>query len=323
MATTVTGYIQDVLSYAQDGITNAEDYIKQALFQGEQINWIEFNPNYTEPFDFKTQIPAFGTGIIPNVQNDLTLTKQYSDDMYDWWNKIFDRFFADIQSFNMAEEKLQNFFINGYIIQQSVRNQIIDRAREEEIRNTKIAKEKALNDFQSLGWSKPNSFLYNQIDNIEYSLRIADSKLNRDIAIKDEEMYLDFLKFAIQESLNLLPECIKTATSFANQWSQLYNLGAENAKVFLQGLATVEQSIQRYDNTTNERMKLKLQNKTADREYDTDTKWKQSQFNLQKLDFSNKLTLAGVSAYTEIGKAGMQSLNAIIGLSESTANSSI
>lgn len=323
MATTVTGYIEDVLSYAKDGITNAEDYIKQALFQGEQINWIEFNPNYTEPFDFQTQIPAFGTGIIPNVQNDLTLTKQYSDDMYDWWNKIFDRFFADIQSFNMAEEKLQNFFINGYIIQQSVRNQIIDRAREEEIRNTKIAKEKALNDFQSLGWSKPNSFLYNQIDNIEYSLRIADSKLNRDIAIKDEEMYLDFLKFAIQESLNLLPECIKTATSFANQWSQLYNLGAENARVFLQGLATVEQSIQRYDNTTNERMKLKLQNKTADREYDTDTKWKQSQFNLQKLDFSNKLTLAGVSAYTEIGKAGMQSLNAIIGLSESTANSSI
>lgn len=323
MATTVTGYIQDVLSYAQDGITNAENYIEQALFQGEQINWIEFNPNYTEPFDFQTQIPAFGTGIIPNVQNDLTLTKQYSDDMYDWWNKIFDRFFADIQSFNMAEEKLQNFFINGYIIQQSVRNQILDRAREEEIRNTKIAKEKALNDFQSLGWSKPNSFLYNQIDNIEYSLRIADSKLNRDIAIKDEEMYLDFLKFAIQESLNLLPECIKTATSFANQWSQLYNLGAENARVFLQGLATVEQSIQRYDNTTNERMKLKLQNKTADREYDTDTKWKQSQFNLQKLDFSNKLTLAGVSAYTEIGKAGMQSLNAIIGLSESTANSSI
>ena len=323
MATTVTGYIQDVLSYAQDGITNAENYIEQALFQGEQINWIEFNPNYTEPFDFQTQIPAFGTGIIPNVQNDLTLTKQYSDDMYDWWNKIFDRFFADIQSFNMAEEKLQNFFINGYIIQQSVRNQIIDRAREEEIRNTKIAKEKALNDFQSLGWSKPNSFLYNQIDNIEYSLRIADSKLNRDIAIKDEEMYLDFLKFAIQESLNLLPECIKTATSFANQWSQIYNLGAENARVFLQGLATVEQSIQRYDNTTNERIKLKLQNKTADREYDTDTKWKQSQFNLQKLDFSNKLTLAGVSAYTEIGKAGMQSLNAIIGLSESTANSSI
>lgn len=323
MATTVTGYIQEVLSYAQDGITNAENYIEQALFQGEQINWIEFNPNYTEPFDFQTQIPAFGTGIIPNVQNDLTLTKQYSDDMYDWWNKIFDRFFADIQSFNMAEEKLQNFFINGYIIQQSVRNQIIDRAREEEIRNTKIAKEKALNDFQSLGWSKPNSFLYNQIDNIEYSLRIADSKLNRDIAIKDEEMYLDFLKFAIQESLNLLPECIKTATSFANQWSQIYNLGAENARVFLQGLATVEQSIQRYDNTTNERMKLKLQNKTADREYDTDTKWKQSQFNLQKLDFSNKLTLAGVSAYTEIGKAGMQSLNAIIGLSESTANSSI
>lgn len=320
---TVTGYIQEVLSYAQDGITNAENYIEQALFHGEQINWIEFNPNYTEPFDFQTQIPAFGTGIIPNIQNDLTLTKQYSDDMYDWWNKIFDRFFADIQSFNMAEEKLQNFFINGYIIQQSIRNQIIDRAREEEIRNTKIAKEKALNDFQSLGWSKPNSFLYNQIDNIEYSLRIADSKLNRDIAIKDEEMYLDFLKFAIQESLNLLPECIKTATSFANQWSQLYNLGAENARVFLQGLATVEQSIQRYDNTTNERMKLKLQNKTADREYDTDIKWKQSQFNLQKLDFSNKLTLAGVSAYTEIGKAGMQSLNAIIGLSESTANSSI
>ena len=320
---TVTGYIQEVLSYAQDGITNAEDYIEQALFHGEQVNWIDFNPDYTEPFDFQSQISAFGTGIIPNVQNDLTLVKQYSDDMYDWWNKIFDRFFADIQSFNMAEEKLQNFFINGYIIQQSVRNQIIDRAREEEIRNTKIAKEKALNDFQSLGWSKPNSFLYNQIDNIEYSLRIADSKLNRDIAIKDEEMYLDFLKFAIQESLNLLPECIKTATSFANQWSQIYNLGAENAKVFLQGLATVEQSIQRYDNTTNERMKLKLQNKTADREYDTDTKWKKSQFDLQKLDFSNKLTLSGVSAYTEIGKAGMQSLNAIIGLSESTANSSI
>lgn len=320
---TVTGYIQEVLSYAQDGITNAENYIEQALFHGEQVNWIDFNPNYTEPFDFQTQIPAFGTGIIPNVQNDLTLVKQYSDDMYDWWNKIFDRFFADIQSFNMAEEKLQNFFINGYIIQQSVRNQIIDRAREEEIRNTKIAKEKALNDFQSLGWSKPNSFLYNQIDNIEYSIRIADSKLNRDIAIKDEEMYLDFLKFAIQESLNLLPECIKTATSFANQWSQIYNLGAENARVFLQGLATVEQSIQRYDNTTNERMRLKLQNKTADREYDTDTKWKKSQFDLQKLDFSNKLTLAGVSAYTEIGKAGMQSLNAIIGLSESTANSSI
>ena len=34
-------------------------------------------------------------------------------------------------------------------------------------------------------------------------------------------------------------------------------------------------------------------------------------------------TVLQVFGYTEIGEAGMQSLNAIIGLSESTANSSI
>lgn len=319
IVTAVDTYLAQAHQFATDGINNADQYIRDAIFESNDINSIDFDPSYSDPWDFSTQIPAFGLGTITNIQNDLTNIKEYSDDMYNNFNNLYDRFFKKIHSFEMAEESLQKFFDTGYLIDKDIRNQMTDRVREEELRNNRIAKKNVMNEFQSLGWTKPNSYLYNKLDDLDYVLRTSDSKLNRDLAVRDSELYLDFRKFAIQQSLSLLPECIKACTQFSTQWMQLYNIGAENAKVYIQGMGVVEQSIQRYENTAHNRINDKLNKKVADRNYDTDIKWKKSQFELSKLDFKTKLRMAGVVAYTEIGKAGLNANNAIIGLS-STIN---
>lgn len=319
---TVESMITNAKEYADEAITTSFSSISDAMEQTNNINWVTLNTNPSSTVNWPDNLSLpFTKGDIPTLdQNTFQYLNLYQNDWLEKYRLIMSENFADLISFNYAEKKLESILQTGIIIDKTVQDQIINRAIDQEISQFNQARDQVNNDWVSKGWNIPSSFQISRLDNLQRDLDNKISSVNRDYVIKNQDLYVDMTKFAIQVSTELLPKCVDIASAFAGRYSQIYNYGAENVKNYLTGLGVVNDSIRNYHNTLVSRVQTGLQETQSWRNYDLDAKNKQVQFELQKVKFHVDSTLTGAQLLATIGNAALSANNSIISLSASAFN---
>lgn len=319
---TVESMITNAKEYSDEAITTAFDNIEDAMSQTNNINWVTLQPTPSSTVTWPDNISApFSKGDIPTMdQNTFQYINLYQNDWLEKYRLIMSENFSDLFSFQYAEDKLESILQTGVIIDKTVQDQIINRAIDQEISQFNQARDQVNQEWVSKGWNIPSSFQVSRLDNLQRDLDNKISGINRDYVIKNQDLYVDMTKFAIQTSTELLPKCVDIASAFAGRYSQIYNYGAENVKNYLTGLSVVNDSIRNYHNVLIQRVQTSLQENQSWRTYDLDSKNKQVQFELQKVKFQVDSTLTGAQLLATIGNAALSANNSIISLSAGAFN---
>lgn len=320
MADTVFDQAQNFIyqgqSYATEAIQKAIDDIDKAMTASANAQLLAFDNTIKSTVYAQNNFikDPFSKNDIPPIDNMLLIVEPFLEQWLQKFNLIMNDYFKNILSFGMGEKAIQDILQNGYIIKQSISNQIISRAMDTENSKLKQNNEQITLEFLSKGYSIPNFMLLNRLDKAQQQYNEAVSQVNRDLAIKLQELQTDMTKFSIDKALDLLPKCIDIASRFSGQYAQIFNYGVESAKTYIQGLATVNDSIKIYEDAVLDLSKVQIEHLEKDRRYDLDNKSKQADFALQKVELNTKTTIAGVEALTRIGTAGLQAQQSIINL---------
>jgi hypothetical protein len=309
-------FIEQGKMYANQAIDRAMQDVDRAITISDNAQLLPFSSSITSS-NYSTNnfiVTPFTKNDIPQIDNNFLIAKKYLDEWIAKFNLIMNSYFKNILSFNMGEKAIQDILTYGYIIKQSISNQIISRAMDTESSKLKTNNEKITLEFLSKGYTIPNFMLLNRLDQANQQYNEAVSQINRDLAIKLQELQTDMTKFSIDKALDLLPKCVQIASQFSSQYAQIFSYGVESAKAYIQGLAAVNDSIRIYEDTVLDLSKVQIEHIEKDRRYDLDNKSKQAEFNLQKIELNTKTTIAGVEALTRIGTAGLQAQQSIINL---------
>ena len=312
----VVNFITNAEAYQSQAISDVFTYTSQAITNANNVNWVQLNLSPWEKFIWNTPIQdPYNKSDIPAPDNMFVYLDMY---LQDWMNKyrllMKENFSTALPYFELSNNKLMSIVNDGFLIPLTIRQQIIGRGIDEESFSLNQQIDDIKKDFSSKGWSIPSSYLQNRMDKVTQDAYRKMSSLNRDVAIKEQELYNEMLKLALQIGTDELPKCVEIASSFAAKYSQLFNIGAENVKNYIYGLSVVDQSIKNYQTTLLSRVQTAVQESQSWRNYDLDAKYKQSQFELQKVDYNVKTTLGVVDALTRIGTAALSANQSIVQL---------
>lgn len=312
----ITAINEQSQSYATEAIQNAMNEIQKVLDLAN--NYYFDAPQWDTYASFKWDKlikEALTKADLPGLKDDAFLyIDPYKDDFLEIFNMIMNTYFPDLLSFRYAETELEKIFSQGYFIKENIREQIINRARDEVTFEKNKNLEETMQAFSNRGFKNVSGFLLNKVADINKNASDKVSQINREYMIREEELYTEMYKMAIQLSLDLLPKCVEIASSFTGKYGMIYNYGSESAKVYLQGLDLMERSIAREEDEYVKRVQVAVNDIQFLNNLNLEKQNKKIQFEMQKVSFKTDLMKSSVSAYTQIGTSALQMSNSIVSL---------
>lgn len=164
-------------------------------------------------FSSKTKLPIPSIDIKPfNSDSDFgaEFNLEYQsmiDRLGPQFKSMMDAFitqFFPTCSYDAALEWLCNTIKNGGTgIPAAVEDQIYQRARDRETREVSRLEDEAMNAMSSRGWAIPHGAVNAMVLNIQQEASNKVSSISRDIMIKQVEVEIENIKFAVSQSLDL------------------------------------------------------------------------------------------------------------------------
>ena len=161
------------------------------------------------------------------------------------WNAFLDQFFPETDACIrlLADAWICNTIQNGGTgIPAAIENQIWDRARDRENEQTFEAAEQAIDEWAGRGFSLPPGALTGRVAEIQRKASDKLATINRDIAIKNIEIEIQNIRFAIEQANNLRISAINAAVAYIRAYFLPTELaiaeanGISNAKIsFMSG----------------------------------------------------------------------------------------
>lgn len=308
---------QNAFNYGDEAVNNAFDYLEDAVNSANSVQWITYRSPPSQTINGPQTMQPFTKNDIPSI--DSQSSAQYLNDWLEKYRLIINENFTKLFSFDMAEDLLEDILTNGYIVNRNINNQIISRAIDNELKKSNQLKDEALTLFVSRGYTIPDGVLNKQIQKINNDYSSAVSQVNRDIALKEEDLNTDMTKLALQEALRLKPQCIQIATDFASKYATMYNFGAENAKAYISGLGVVNDSINAFERNKTAIFSRELDEFRDYRVYDLQDRSAQVKLAMDQVEVKTRTSLSSADVVARIGQAALSAQTSITQLYAGTA----
>ena len=127
-----------------------------------------------------------------------------------------------------------------------VENAIWQRSREREVLDARRAEDEAVSGWAARGWAFHGGVL---IDAIQRVQQVASDKISthsRDVMIKQAEIEIENIKFAVEQGVKLRLGVIAALTDFLRAWASMKELAIEKAKALVDAKTRLYQSVAAY-----------------------------------------------------------------------------
>lgn len=226
---TIDQMIQEALSRAASMADAAKGYFYDSI---QAVGTISLN----RPNTLITAIPPTFTGSLDDPTSTVlsnydanagALVDKLATTFADFLNVYFPRTNACLTS---AEQWLCDTIQNGGTgIPADVENQIWERSRARELTDANRLEEEAYAEFASRGFSMPPGALVERVDRIRQDAADKVSTHGRDVAIKQAEIHIDTIKFAVSEALKYRVAAIQAALDYWKGYLSPYDIAAKRA----------------------------------------------------------------------------------------------
>lgn len=249
---TVQAFITDARSNSNEALQEAFAYAQQAAAAANsvlvglppipfpsrpEIEVPEFNPNvdlggeFTQAFD--NALAAFGPDFEAEAQNFL--------DTY------FPNFAACMQS--SVDNWICDTITNGATgLPTAVENQIWERARAKELMDAARVRSDITAQWASRGWSMPTGMLAEQLLTVDQETSNKISQHARDVAIKQAEIVIDSVKFAIEQGVKVRLGVVAALVDYMRAYMTPWELAVRKAEALVDAKSRLWQSSAAYYN---------------------------------------------------------------------------
>ena len=227
--TTVNQMIQEALTRAADAADAVKGYADDAV---NAIGALSLNRPNTQitatPPTFTGSLDDPTSTTLSNYDaNAGALVDKLATTFSDFLNTWFPRTNACLTA---AEQWLCDTIQNGGTgIPADVENQIWERSRARELVEASRLEAEAAEDFARRGFSMPPGALADRVDRIRQDTANKISTHGRDVAIKQAEIAIDTIKFAVSEALKYRLAAIQAALEYWKGYLSPYDIAAKRA----------------------------------------------------------------------------------------------
>jgi hypothetical protein len=209
--------INNALQISQEQVSESNTAANYALQAANGVMWFSnayssWNPEAVEPAVYIPQTIEEADPFYRYETEKQALIAYLSGLFADYFNTYYP---LDTDAFNSAIAWLKNTIENGGTgIPAAVENQIWQRYRDGIVRAGLQAQNSAYADFAARGFPLPAGALAARLDDIrqENMLKIAESA--RDIAIKQIEVEIENIKFAVKTAIDARLDALKAAADY-------------------------------------------------------------------------------------------------------------
>lgn len=238
-----------------NSITRANEAQTKAIAYGDQAQTaaagsISFStPGVSQPTiptpPFPPDLNA-GTDWINNYQQ---LFAQLGTDFANQWNNFLNTFFPDLMGCvtTASDEWICNTIQNGGTgIPANIEQAIFDRGQSRELRIYTTKYNDIIDDWASRGFFLPGGVVQNMIDRQADEMSEKLSTLNRDVLIKNKEIEIENIRFAVDKAIALRLGAIQAAVGYVAAWMMIPKIAAETASAIAQARIAFYQAISAY-----------------------------------------------------------------------------
>lgn len=210
-----TSIINQALSVAASKASEAASYSSQAAAAASgfaSTNPVQalFTPGNVEP---PVLIPTSATGVDSALYN--TTYDQIKNDLIGQFSTFFATYFPnECDYLAAAQTRLCEMLNGGTGIPADVEDQIWQRDRARVLTEVARANQEVIANFAALGYPVPPGAAAHQMQMQQIEAQNKTSQQSRDVAIKQVEIMLENLKFAIQQALDYRIKGIQAAGDY-------------------------------------------------------------------------------------------------------------
>lgn len=227
--TIVEQMIADAMARARDMTETARGYADDGV---NAINALTLNRPNTQ---INVEKPVF-TGSLDDPTSTFTssydarageLVEELAAQVASFLNAYFPRTNACLTA---AEEWLCDVIQNGGTgIPADVENQIWERSRSRELQEAQRREEEVVSQFAASGFTLPTGALAGMLQNIQQDVANKVSSHGRDVAIKQAEIAIETVRFAVSEALKYRLAAISAALEYWKNYLLPYDIAAKRA----------------------------------------------------------------------------------------------
>lgn len=234
---TAEAQVESIINNAKSAATKAQD---KAVTYSDQAQTAAVNIINLAPVPNPT-LPAVVVPPFVNPNEDLgneykleiaaafaDLDPKLTDDINDFLNTWFPDFANCLKT--QLDTWICNTIQNGATgIPTAIENAIWQRSRERELQDAYRQEAEAVAEFASRGFSLPAGVINSQIQRIRQDAANKASTHSRDVAIKQAEIQIETIKFAVEQGIRLRLGIVTALIDFMRAKLGLYSLIRERA----------------------------------------------------------------------------------------------
>lgn len=269
------------------------------------------NPNEDLGNEYKLEIAAAFADLDPKL----------TDDINDFLNTWFPDFAGCLKT--QLDTWICNTVQNGATgIPTAVENAIWQRSRERELQDAFRQESEAVTEFASRGFSLPAGVLNAQIQRIRQDAANKASTHSRDVAIKQAEIQIETIKFAVEQGIRLRLGIVTALIDFMRAKLGLYSLIKERAVSLVEAKRSLWQGAAAYYNALIGAAELQL--KYDDIRIDAVLRNNQivAEFSTANTQSRVQAAVAAAEAMGDIAAAALGAQNTLAEVAHNTISSS-
>ena len=128
----------------------------------------------------------------------------------------------------------------------AIENAIWNRERERELKEVSRLQSESLNAFADRGWSLPSGVLVDEQAKIAEAGANRIAQASRDRAIKEAEIRIDMLKFAVEKGVQMRLGVLDALVNYLNTWLKIRALALEEAGKLVEAKSKLWDTSARY-----------------------------------------------------------------------------
>lgn len=134
----------------------------------------------------------------------------------------------------------------GTGMQPDVENAIWQRSREREVMEARRAEDEAISGFSARGWALPGGVLVDAVMRVQQALSDKVSTHSRDVMVKQAEIEIENIRFAVEQGVKLRLGVIDALVSFLQAWAHMKELAIDKARALIDAKTRLYQSVAAY-----------------------------------------------------------------------------
>lgn len=231
----INNMMNTVIDYSNQAISASKAYISTG-----KVDDVKYVKPTVAPFDVNQD---FGDAYLGVYDELVGLVGPELDGLVEsFMNKHFPK-----QLYDDTVAWLDDVIKNGYRgIPEDYYNQIWNRGRDRELRDVYRLEDEALSAMSGRGWSIPPGAIASRLYNIQQEANAKIASMSREIAIKDVDMKVDMVKFAIEQAVSMVNQLWGVIIQFLREHLSVHGLASAKANQYVDARRGLYSSMYQY-----------------------------------------------------------------------------